>query len=464
MKKASPIIALLLSFAIVFGMFTLCFADTAQGENEITQTSVTDPADTLSLMKSNAPDGIEAEEEDESGEDDQNDSDEPEEGASSAEEEQQSSSKRFSLGGLIAALNPSRILYDEGIHTLTTHEFVKIVDALRFVRYVLTGKIITGAPKKFDATFDDDLIMVCKAISDQSSLDVYELLTNLPDVNDPAKIAAKVFNIDVGAYREKMYEARENYYHEGNAAMANICWALGAYMSGIESAYVHLEPKDTYHEVVLDVQYSDGTMEIFHPNIYIDLETGECFGNKDRGMMEIGFNTNAYDALVYAPMYCWMKDFGFCVEYDMLCYVLPVYCYNTRRFKFDYGDKEWMIQIWKGNYLITNGGEVGIYNRDKGSFGTFYNVVEEENEMNMSLLITHGDDVLVDMQEQRHWWINGFKLGKRLYSPHSLDMTFTIEMPDEEMLSAFTKSIDKNFFHDVYYSVEGLKVTAHWDT
>ena len=364
-------------------------------------------------------------------------------------------------GGILSGL---KALFFNGVPTLTTSTFVKVTGVFRFIKYLLTGRILTGSPKHFDVTMDEDVIAVCAAISDQSALDVYQLLTNLPDLSDPARIANTVFKIDTAKYREQLYEARDNYYREGNSALAGICWLIGSYMSGIESAYVHLEPKDNYQEIVLDVTYSDGTVEVFHPEIYIDTETGECFGRDEKGMMGIGFNCNAYDALVYAPMYCWMKNFGFCVEYDMLCYALPVYCYNTRRFKFEYDNREWMIQIWKGNYLITNGGEVGIYNRDKGSFGTFYNVVSEEEEMPMSLQITHGDEVLVDIPEQMHWWVNGFKLGRRLYSPHTLQMKFTILFPNEEMLSAFTASVDRNLFHDVTYEVDGLRVTAQWNS
>ncbi|MBR5771678.1 MAG: DUF4474 domain-containing protein, partial [Clostridia bacterium] len=158
------------------------------------------------------------------------------------------------------------------------------------------------------------------------------------------------------------------------------------------------------------------------------------------------------------------RSFGFCLEYDLLCYALPMYRYNTRRFHFDYAGKEWMIQAWKGNYLITNGGEVGIYNREKGSVGTFYNVVSKDEQMDMSLQILHDGEVLVNIPEQNHWWVNGFNMSERLYNPHGLVLIATIVMKDEEMLKAFTQSIERNMWHDVSYSVDGLKVTIVWDS
>ena len=41
-------------------------------------------------------------------------------------------------------------------------------------------------------------------------------------------------------------------------------------------------------------------------------------------------------------------------------------------------------------------------------------------------------------------------------------MKFTIEMPDKEMLEAFTGAIDNHFKHDVAYTVDGLKVNVIW--
>jgi len=446
MKRLNSVVALLLTFAMLIGMFTLGFAEGDTNEEGTTAAQAVEGAP--------ADDGNDAAEGDET-------TTAP---AETGTQTEKTDDDKAASGSFLQKFNFFKLFMNDGIPTLTSKTFIKIADTIRFIKYLFTGRMITGAPKHLDVTVDEDVIAVCTAISDQSALDVYALLTNLPDLSDPARIAGQVLQLDVAEYRAKMYEARDKYYSEGNAAMANLCWLLGAYMSSIESANVRLEPKDDYYQIALDVTYGDGSVEVFYPEIYINPETGECFGPHDKGMMNIGFNCNAYEAVVYAPMYCWMRNFGFCIEYDMLCYTLPIYCYNTRRFKFEYDNRDWMIQIWKGNYLITNGGEVGIYNREKGKFGSYYDVVDDEEMLPMSLQIRHDEEVLVDMPEQPHWWVNGFKLGHRLYSPHTLQMTFTIEMPDEEMLKAFTEAIDKNVFHDVTYTVDGLKVTAEWDT
>lgn len=357
--------------------------------------------------------------------------------------------------------------YKNGRPTPTTKTIVSVFKTINSIKCLLQGRFLWGDDNIFDAELSEEIVELCGYMSENSALDVNLLLTNLPDLTEPAKIIDKVFNIDVTELRTELYAQRDELW-KTDPTKANLLFFIGAYLSGIEKAYVYVEPYgDTgYYEIALDVTYSDGEIEKFIPGIIIDFETGRCFGVSEGGMMNIGFNCDCYDLLVYAPLQCWMRNFGFCIEYDILCYILPIsiYNYRTRRIKFEYGDKEWMVQIWKGNYLITNGGEVGVYNREPGSFGTFYKCIGDDELMNMSLQIYHGNDLLVNVDETPHWWVNGFKIGDRMYSPHSLTMKFTITFYDEEMMKAFCDGIDNNIYHDIEYTADGLTVSCVWDT
>ena len=359
----------------------------------------------------------------------------------------------------------AKSIYENGVPPISTDTFFKVFKLTRTVMYIATGRIFFEKPKDFDVEVSEDVAELCNIIASDSVLDVYKILTNLPDLNEPAVLANTVFNIDTAELRRELYEARSRYRREGNNLMGGICRLLGVYVGGMKKASVYLLPVDgeDYYQITLDVTYADGYVEVYHTPIFINLETGEAFGLDEKGMLYTGFNCNIYDLLVYAPIDCWMRDFGFCIEYDILCYMLPMYRYITRRIKFDYNDREWMVQLWKGNYLITNGGEVGVYNRNPIAFGSYYSCITDEELMPMSLKITHGDEVLVSIPEQPHWWVNGFRLANRLYQPHSLTLEFTIELYDEEMLKAFTQGIDRNFYNDITYTVDGLKVYAVWE-
>ena len=159
-----------------------------------------------------------------------------------------------------------------------------------------------------------------------------------------------------------------------------------------------------------------------------------------------------------------MRDFGFCFFYDFFCYISPnwMWHYTTRRFKFNYAGKEWIIQIWKGSYLITNGGEIGLYNRPPEKFGSYYDCASDEDLLEMSMTISHGSDVLFSLDPVQHWWLNGFKMSKEQYRPSELTMDAKIVMRDEEMLRAFCKAIDRNYRRDVSYTVEDLTVHILW--
>jgi hypothetical protein len=99
-----------------------------------------------------------------------------------------------------------------------------------------------------------------------------------------------------------------------------------------------------------------------------------------------------------------------------------------------------MIQLWKGRYLIAPGGEIGIYNRDMGAPGTYYNCAGDEDMMLMSMELYHLDKLLFKMKPQRHWWLTGFKIHSKAYLPESLTMKGTIDFPTKEMADLFVKA------------------------
>ena len=101
-----------------------------------------------------------------------------------------------------------------------------------------------------------------------------------------------------------------------------------------------------------------------------------------------------------------------------------------------------MIQVWKGTYFyVTNGAEIGIYNRVPGEeMGTFYNCANDEQMMEMQMKLSYGDKVLINTKPQVHWWLTGFHLSGVVYEPASLTMEYSIKFPNATMMKAFTDS------------------------
>ncbi len=313
---------------------------------------------------------------------------------------------------------------------------------------------------------DEFLTDVSEYITLNSDLDFLAILGEIPRTNQVIDLVTTTFQIDTSEFRTQMYAQRDIYFDEGNTAMGIIYGFIGLYFSVIQKCEIYSQPRDgspEIYEVYIRLTYKDGGQEVFFPGLLINTVTGECSNVDDNGIVGIGFNFNLSEMLVYATINCWMRDFGFCYLYDVIANAMPVFFkYDTRRFKFEYNDLEYMIQIWKGNYTISNGGEVGVYCRDKSKSGTYYDCANDEQMLQMSMQILYGDKVLVNKPLQLHWWVNGFNLGKKLYSPESLTMKFSVVMTDEEMLEAFCEAIDNNYKHDVTYTVDGLTVNAIW--
>lgn len=148
----------------------------------------------------------------------------------------------------------------------------------------------------------------------------------------------------------------------------------------------------------------------------------------------------------------WQYNFGFGKIYDFVSpYILLEYDYV--RVFFLYEDKDWMLQMWKGQYgLIFYGGEIGIYNREHSDDGihewTFFNCPAEEDWLGMEMTLWHeepnGDWTREFTREyDKYWWCTGFKNGHlRQEEPaDELRMTGRITFKDEEMTNIVAEGL-----------------------
>lgn len=140
----------------------------------------------------------------------------------------------------------------------------------------------------------------------------------------------------------------------------------------------------------------------------------------------------------------WQYNFGFGKIYDFVSpYILLEYDYI--RIFFTYEGKDWMLQMWKGQYgLVFYGGEIGIYTRphdDKGiDAWTFFNCPAKEDWIKMEMTLWH-EDINGNWNREftrdydYYWWCTGFKNGHlRQEEPaDELRLTGRITLKDAEM-------------------------------
>lgn len=153
---------------------------------------------------------------------------------------------------------------------------------------------------------------------------------------------------------------------------------------------------------------------------------------------------------------CWQKNFGFNEVYDTFAPITMMY-YDTVRTTFEYGGKEWLIQLWKGQYgMAFVGGEVGVYTRSLGSSGTHFVCADKEDWLYMETAFMWDEfetgeyRAVFNRDYDKYWWATGFVVG---FPNGSLRKTLKefrlithITFKDTEMAEAFCKSFEKNGF------------------
>lgn len=156
---------------------------------------------------------------------------------------------------------------------------------------------------------------------------------------------------------------------------------------------------------------------------------------------------------------CWQSNFGFNEAYDRLAVVGVIY-YDTVRTKFTYGGKEWLIQIWKGQYgYYFVGGEVGVYTRPIGKKGTGYSCAAKEDWLKMEMTFLWDETKTGNYEPEltrpytEYWWCTGFVVGfeadESLVTREQFRLISHITFKDTEMANAFCKAFETNGFKRV---------------
>lgn len=152
-----------------------------------------------------------------------------------------------------------------------------------------------------------------------------------------------------------------------------------------------------------------------------------------------GFAYNLKQDIFYSLEDAWQRNFGYGKIYDegapfmnMIIDCEPIY--------FQYDDRRWMIELWKGQYGITTGAEVGIYvenhpNPQEKPEDVFYECVSEEEQLPIRMALYKNGKALFQ-REQNHWWLTGFRLGEFSY-PGELMLEVSITFEYHDMLEAF---------------------------
>lgn len=202
-------------------------------------------------------------------------------------------------------------------------------------------------------------------------------------------------------------------------------------------------------------RFSDSVEFVYDPltnSITVKTKDG-----RDTGFL--GFKYSMTDQVFYTAEDAWQRNFGFEETYDNVSGAGAI-SYDTIRVKFNYNNKEWMMQYWKGQYgFVLIGAELGLYNRDPGSTNsTYYNCVTDAEKLNMSVKVYRQDaddqnkyNLLFQRTPTTTWWLTGFtpgtlSAGSYVVNPNEtakLRAEYVINFQTAEQAQAFIGGLEK---------------------
>ena len=139
----------------------------------------------------------------------------------------------------------------------------------------------------------------------------------------------------------------------------------------------------------------------------------------------------------------WQRAFGYCTLYDhvaprlrMIFNCLPVY--------FDYQGRTWLIELWKGQYGINTGCEMGVYYADRildedEWTKTLFQCADDQHMPHLSFTLLQKNQDIAHLC-CRHWWLTSFIMGY-FSRPCDLVLCCAISFPNTEMSSAFIRGL-----------------------
>ena len=180
------------------------------------------------------------------------------------------------------------------------------------------------------------------------------------------------------------------------------------------------------------------------------------------GLSRMGYSVIGQKSYIYNndKEDCFQANFGYNPLYDLGANLID-FSIETTKIDFNYDNKQYRIQFWKGQYISgeigTVGGEIGVYTRPKGSIGEHYNCATEDDwvKMEMTVYWDEFDNGEYLPQFSRNyndfWWCTGFVDGqlKNRRDSNTMRILARITWETEEQAIAFDKAMEKKGFTKV---------------
>lgn len=163
-----------------------------------------------------------------------------------------------------------------------------------------------------------------------------------------------------------------------------------------------------------------------------DMEDAVKLEQLNKLLNPYGFAYNMKQDIFYSTRNPWQRSMGYGRLYDEMAPAAHI-IFDCEPIYFEHDGRQWMIELWKGQYGITTGGEIGIYVKEEGE--EFYQSVSDQEMMPLRFVLKKNGRELF-CRKNVHWWLTGFLLGE-FSEKEQLVMEAEITFPNRCMRNDF---------------------------
>lgn len=186
--------------------------------------------------------------------------------------------------------------------------------------------------------------------------------------------------------------------------------------------------------------------------------------------MPLGYQYLACSNIFVSTFDAWQRNFGYTHSYDCFAPYFNM-VFDSEPVYFDYDNRTWLIELWKGQYGINTGAEIGIYcadtivpphKRKKELFHTISNDKIPVFSMNLRRNVNHTEEEIANIS-MPHWWLAAFRIGC-FSRPDNLCADFCINFPECGMLREFADALIRSGYDACSLQICGSRICFPYKT
>jgi hypothetical protein len=182
-------------------------------------------------------------------------------------------------------------------------------------------------------------------------------------------------------------------------------------------------------------------------------------------LSKTGFTYSFSNDIFYSKKDASQRKFGYCHLYDEAM-PLAGMIVDCEPIRFDYDNKHWLIELWKGQYGMATGAGVGIYNTVNDPIksprfnGMFYESILDDEDFSIEFILKKNKKVFLH-KSAKQCWLTALKLGE-FSKPSSLTLVTKLTFPSKKMLHSFISGLRNTGYTNHEFSKYHRTVSIHF--